>query len=123
MRECEWSSALSWALLTNSTDLQSNVARKVLLSVSPERIGKMRVFNALAEQFITSPELILLYKFYLLKRHLANGELRQATGLLHELFIDNCSPLEFHAILFDEMIKILAIFRSNGDIGSNGIAV
>jgi len=116
IRECEWSSALNWALITDLKDLQSQVARKVLLNVSSERIGQMRVFDALSEQFIASPELIILYKFYLFKKHLTNGELRLATGLLHELFVDNYCPLEFHAILFDEMIKLLAISHSNGNV-------
>lgn len=68
----------------------------------------MRIFDAMSDAFLVSPELILLYKFYTFKRHLYRGELREAMVDLHQLFVDNSSPPEFHAVLFDEMIKILS---------------
>lgn len=68
----------------------------------------MHVFDALSEQFVDCAELVLLYKFYTFKHRLLAGELRQAVQHLHELFVDNSSPAEFHVVLFEEMIRVLS---------------
>lgn len=96
----------------NFNELTVQVARRILQGVIPsERIGQMRIFEALAEQFVDCAELILLYKFYTFKRLLLEGETRQAVQRLHELFIDNSSPTEFHLVIFEEMVQILAKFQ------------
>ena len=94
LRSGDWSDALGWALRTDSLELQSHVARQILLNVSSEQIGQMRIFDALAEEFLTSPELVLLFKFYTFKHQLFRGKLNRAITLLHELFMDSCSPIE-----------------------------
>ncbi|KAL3077243.1 hypothetical protein niasHS_013232 [Heterodera schachtii] len=111
-RQGEWTSALGWALQMSSNELTVNVSRRILEgAISPDRIGQMRIFEALDDQFVNCSELVLLYKFYTFKRLLLEGELRQAVHILHELFIDNSSPVEFHAVLFEEMIRILCSFQ------------
>uniref|UniRef100_A0A914HU42 Nuclear pore complex protein Nup85 n=1 Tax=Globodera rostochiensis TaxID=31243 RepID=A0A914HU42_GLORO len=111
-RQGEWSSALGWALQMGSNELTIHVSRRILEgAISSDRIGQMRIFEALDDKFLNCSELILLYKFYTFKRLLVEGELRQAVHILHELFIDNSSPMEFHAVLFEEMIRILCSFQ------------
>uniref|UniRef100_A0A183C9I0 Nuclear pore complex protein Nup85 n=1 Tax=Globodera pallida TaxID=36090 RepID=A0A183C9I0_GLOPA len=111
-RQGEWSSALGWALQMSSNELTIHVSRRILEgAISSDRIGQMRVFEALDDKFLNCSELILLYKFYTFKRLVVEGELRQAVHILHELFIDNSSPMEFHAVLFEEMIRILCSFQ------------
>lgn len=95
-----------------NNDLAVQVARQILQGAIPAaRIGQMRIFESMAEQFVSAAELVLLYKFYTFRRRLFDGELRQAIQLLHELFLDNSSPIEFHVVLCEEMLRILATFQ------------
>uniref|UniRef100_A0A915D111 Nuclear pore complex protein Nup85 n=1 Tax=Ditylenchus dipsaci TaxID=166011 RepID=A0A915D111_9BILA len=114
LREKEWSTSLGWALRNGSHELIDQVSHKVLINADPECIAQMRIFDAMSDTFLTTPELVLLYKFYTFKRHAVRGELKEAVADLHQLFIDNSSPAEFHAILFEEMIKMLSATLGNG---------
>jgi hypothetical protein len=71
----------------------------------------MRIFESLADQFVDCAEFVLLYKFYTFKRHLIEGDLRQAVQILHELFLDNSSPTEFCIVLVQELCRILVTFQ------------
>ncbi|KAI1728608.1 nup85 nucleoporin domain-containing protein [Ditylenchus destructor] len=122
----EWSTALGWALRNGSTELISHVARKLLVHSSPEQISQMRIFDAMSDAFLVSPELILLYKFYTFKRHLYRGELREAMVDLHQLFVDNSSPPEFHALptldknAVSDMFRALSMFEQYQKIRLGG---
>lgn len=122
-RQGEWSTALHWALRMHSgggNELAAQVARRILQGAIPaSRIGKMRIFDSMAEQFMESAELVLLYKFYTFKRYLADGELRQAAQLLHELFLDNSSPTEFHVTLCQELVHMLGTFQQHSPISQH----
>lgn len=107
IRAAEWSSALGWSLRNGSVELISHVARRIFIEVRVERIARMRLFDALSEAFLVTPELVLLYKFYNYKRQQMEGHLAEAVDLLHELFVDNSTPVEFHVVLFEEMIRML----------------
>ncbi|KAL7076009.1 hypothetical protein ACQ4LE_004267 [Meloidogyne hapla] len=109
----EWSTALNWALrMQNRHSLAAHVAKRILQgAIQSSKIGQMRIFESMADQFVDCSELVLLYKFYTFKRRLSEGELRQAIQLLHELFVDNSSPIEFHVTLGEETARLLAAFQ------------
>uniref|UniRef100_A0A914KYR5 Nuclear pore complex protein Nup85 n=1 Tax=Meloidogyne incognita TaxID=6306 RepID=A0A914KYR5_MELIC len=109
----EWSTALNWALrMQNRNSLAAHVAKRILQGAIPSsKIGQMRIFESMADQFVDCSELVLLYKFYTFKRRLCEGNLRQAIQLLHELFIDNSSPIEFHVTLAEETARLLNAFQ------------
>uniref|UniRef100_A0A914L1J7 Nuclear pore complex protein Nup85 n=1 Tax=Meloidogyne incognita TaxID=6306 RepID=A0A914L1J7_MELIC len=109
----EWSTALNWALrMQNRNYLAAHVAKRILQGAIPSaKIGQMRIFESMADQFVDCSELVLLYKFYTFKRRLCEGNLRQAIQLLHELFIDNSSPIEFHVTLAEETARLLNAFQ------------
>lgn len=98
--------------MNNRYSLAAHVAKKILQgSINSIKIGQMRIFESMADQFVDCSELVLLYKFYTFKRRLSEGELRQAIHLLHELFIDNSSPIEFHVTLAEEAARLLGAFQ------------
>lgn len=115
--EKEWSTALSWALRNGSAELIGTVSQKVLCEAKPDQIVQMRIFDAMSDKFLVTRELILLYKFYTMKRHQYRGELRDAVDILYQLFVDNISPEEFHVVLFDEMLKLLSACTPYGLLG------
>ena len=98
--------------MQNRNSLAAHVAKRILQGAIPSsKIGQMRIFESMADQFVDCSELVLLYKFYTFKRRLCEGNLRQAIQLLHELFIDNSSPIEFHVTLAEETARLLNAFQ------------
>lgn len=120
LKEKEWSTALSWALRNGCAELIGVVSQKVLCEAKPNQIVQMRIFDAMSDKFLVTRELILLYKFYTMKRYQFRGDLREAVNILYELFVDNISPEEFHVILFDEMLKLLSTCIPYGLMGGGG---
>lgn len=108
---------MSWALRNGTAELIGMISQKVLCEAKPDRIVQMQIFDAMSDKFLVTRELILLYKFYTMKRHQFRGELREAVNILHELFVDNISPEEFHVVLFDEMLKLLSTCTPYGLMG------